>query len=233
MSHYRILVVEDDAAIRRGMADTLKFVGHDVLEAATGPDGLAAALNNEYDLLLLDIVLPGGVSGLDILGQLQNERPGTPVILLTAKGAEADRVAGLKLGADDYVVKPFSVKELVARIEAVLRRSPGRTLDRRHVAIPGGTADFERRLVQFDKGGETPLTEREYELFRYLATHPGRIITRDEILQRIWKLDPRAVETRTIDMTIARLRDKIRDRNCTIIQTIRGRGYQFTGPPAP
>ncbi|MDR2863443.1 MAG: response regulator transcription factor [Puniceicoccales bacterium] len=226
MSRYRILVIEDDHAIRRGMVDALKFAGHEVAEASNGNDGYDAALNIEYDLLLLDIVLPG-MTGLEILERLQTERPGTPVILLTAKGGEDDRVAGLKRGADDYIVKPFSIKELLARIEAVLRRSPGRAVDRRSVVIPGGTADLDLRIVRFADGEETPLTEREFELLRYLGTHPGRIISRDEILQRVWRLDPRAVETRTIDMTIARLREKIRDHNCNTIQTIRGRGYQF------
>ncbi|MDR2845410.1 MAG: response regulator transcription factor, partial [Puniceicoccales bacterium] len=201
----RILVVEDDPAIRRGMVDALKYNGHEVSEAATGPDGLVAAINSEYDLLLLDIVLPG-MTGLEILERLQTERPGTPVILLTAKGSEDDRVLGLKLGADDYVVKPFSVKELIARIEAVLRRSPGRPVECVILPIPGGSVDLEKRLISFEDGGEGALTEREHDLFRYLGTHPGRVIGRDEILQRVWKLDPRAVETRTIDMTIARLR---------------------------
>ncbi|MDR2981542.1 MAG: response regulator transcription factor [Puniceicoccales bacterium] len=226
MGRYRILIVEDDSAIRRGMADALKFAGHEVVEAANGPDGLNAAITGEYDLMLLDVVLPG-MTGFEILATLQNERPGTPVIMLTAKGGENDRVQGLKLGADDYVVKPFSVKELLARIEAVLRRSPGRAIERRRIALPGGNADLDKRIIRFDDGEETPLTEREYELLRYLGTHPGRIISREEILQRVWKLDPRAVETRTIDMTIARLREKIRDHNCNTIQTIRGRGYQF------
>lgn len=223
---YRILVIEDDDAIRRGMADALKFSGHEVLEAATGTDGFTAALNREYDLLLLDIVLPG-MSGLEILQRLQIERPGIPVILVTAKGDEEDRVYGLKQGADDYVVKPFSAKELIARIEAVLRRSPGPPLDKRSVTLPNGMVDLELRTVHFNDGTKVLLTSREYELLRYLGTHPGRLITRDEILLRVWRLDPRAVETRTIDMTIARLREKIRDNDWNIIQTVRGRGYQF------
>jgi DNA-binding response OmpR family regulator len=229
MSHYRILVVEDDDAIRRGMVDALKYAGCTTAEAATGTAGLKAALDGDYDLLLLDIVLPG-MSGLEILKTIQDERPGTPVILLTAKGGESDRVTGLKLGADDYVVKPFSVKELLARIEAVLRRTPGRPVEVPNVPLPGGVADLERRIVHFNNGPEQTLTEREYDLLRYLAAHPGRVISRDEILQRVWKIDPHAIETRTIDMTVARLRDKIRDRNCSIIQTIRGRGYQFISP---
>jgi DNA-binding response OmpR family regulator len=226
MSHYKILIIEDDDAIRRGMCDALKYAGHTATDAANGPDGLRAALDGNYDLLLLDIVLPG-LSGLEILKTLQDERPGTPVILLTAKGGEADRVAGLKLGADDYVVKPFSIKELLARIEAVLRRSPARPVEVHNVPIPGGEIDLTRRVVRFKDGKENALTEREYELLRYLTAHIQRVVGRAEILQRVWKIDPRAIETRTIDMTVARLREKIRDRNCTLILTVRGRGYQF------
>jgi DNA-binding response OmpR family regulator len=229
MSHYRILVVEDDDAIRRGMVDALKFSGCTTAEAATGTEGLRAALDGDYDLLLLDIVLPG-LSGLEILTTIQKERPGTPVILLTAKGGENDRVNGLKLGADDYVVKPFRVRELLARIEAVLRRTPGRPVEVPKVLLPGGVADLERRVICFKGSPEQTLTEREFDLLRYLAAHPGRVISRDEILQRVWKIDPHAIETRTIDMTVARLREKIRDRNCSIIQTLRGRGYQFITP---
>jgi DNA-binding response OmpR family regulator len=223
---HRILVIEDDHAIRRGIVDSLKFAGYEVAQVATGTEGLHAVLNSEYDLLLLDIVLPG-VNGLDILKKLQEERPGTSVIMLTCKGGESDRVKGLKLGADDYMVKPFSVRELIARIEAVMRRSPGPALDVKTLAIPGGTIDLDNRIIRFNNGLKTPLTEREFELLRYLGTHPARVVTRDEILQRVWKIDPRAVETRTIDMTVARLREKIRDRDCSIIQTIRSRGYQF------
>jgi DNA-binding response OmpR family regulator len=228
MKSYRILIVEDDNAIRRGMTDVLKkFYGPDITAAATGTEGCKAALESEFDLILLDWMLPG-MDGIEILQKIQTERPGVPVIMLTAKGTEKDRVAGLKLGADDYVVKPFSVKELLARIEAVLRRSPGRSVNCDSFRLPGGTADLNGRKIRFDDGVETPLTEREFDLLAYLARHPGRVVARDEILQRVWNVDPRSVETRTIDMTIARLRDKIRDKKCEIIQTVRSRGYQFS-----
>ncbi len=120
-----ILVIEDDSAIRRGVTDALRFAGHTVLEAAEGSAGMAQAQQASFDLLLLDLVLPN-YSGFEILRALRDHRPGTPVIILSARGEEADRVKGLKLGADDYVVKPFSVRELLARVEAVLRRSPER-----------------------------------------------------------------------------------------------------------
>src|SRR6188474_1508907 len=144
MSTKTILTVEDDAAIRRGIVDALKFVGYGVLEAGNGDLGHEMAVRQQYDLLLLDLVLPGQ-GGLEILRSVRAARPTQPVIILTARGEEQDRVAGLKAGADDYVVKPFRVKELLARVEAVLRRSPGRPCDLAEVKIPGGTADFARR----------------------------------------------------------------------------------------
>src|SRR5215510_7617437 len=131
----RILTVEDDAAIRRGIVDALSFAGYDVIEAANGNDGCAAAVSRAYDLLLLDMVLPGK-TGLEILREVRNARPTLPVIILSARGEESDRVSGLKLGADDYVVKPFSVNELLARVAAVLRRSPGRPSDVDQLRIP-------------------------------------------------------------------------------------------------
>ncbi len=133
----RILTIEDDAAIRRGIIDALSFAGYDVIEAADGNNGCAAAVSREYDLLLLDMVLPGK-TGLEILREVRNARPTLPVIILSARGEEHDRVTGLKLGADDYVVKPFSVDELLARVEAVLRRSPARPTDVDDLPIAGG-----------------------------------------------------------------------------------------------
>ena len=169
----QILAIEDDAAIRRGIVDALRFAGYATIEAARGDEGLTAALTRQYDLLLLDLVLPG-CDGLEILRQLRQVRPTVPVIILTARGEEADRVRGLHDGADDYVVKPFSVKELLARVEAVLRRSPERPLDVSEIEFPGGAIDFARREVRFADGAREELSEREIELIRYLALHRGR-----------------------------------------------------------
>jgi DNA-binding response OmpR family regulator len=233
MNPKRILVIEDDAAIRQGVVDALEFAGYKALSAANGTLGLEMAGEVDYDLLLLDLVLPGK-DGLDILREVHLSRPTVPVIILTARGEEADRILGLRLGADDYVVKPFSVKELLARIEAVLRRSPERPLEVHQIRIPNGQINLARREIAFDDGRHCELSEREVELLRYLAANPGRAIARDEILSRVWRINPRGVETRTIDMTIARLREKLRD-NLTepfIIRTIRGKGYVFgTGDP--
>lgn len=223
-----VLTIEDDAPIRRGIVDALEFAGYQVLEAARGDEGVEMAVQRQYDLLLLDLVLPG-TDGLTILREVRKVRPTLPVIILTARGEENDRVEGLRLGADDYVVKPFSVKELLARVEAVLRRSPERPTDVVQVEIPKGTADLERREVRFQDGQRTDLSEREVELLRYLATNPGRAISREEILANVWRITPQGVSTRTIDMHVARLREKLRDdaEHPQVLLTVRGKGYMF------
>jgi len=225
----RILVIEDDEPIRRGMVDALAFDGYATLEAADGETGIRTAVQADYDLLLLDLILPGR-DGLDILAEVKLTRPTMPVIILSARGEEADRIRGLKLGADDYVVKPFSVRELLARVEAVLRRSPERPREQTTVPLPGGVADFGRGEIRFDDGTRVDLPEREYELLRYLAGNAGRVISRAEILQRVWRIDPEAVATRAVDMQIARLREKLRDDAARpeILVTVRGRGYLFS-----
>lgn len=227
----RVLIVEDDAAIRQGIVDAAAFAGYETLEAANGSDGMRMAVRVDYDLLLLDLVLPGH-SGLEILADVRISRPTLPVIILTALGAEGDRVKGLTLGADDYVVKPFSVKELLARIEAVLRRSPERSSDVRTIPFAGGRADLDRREILYEDGGRCEVSEREMELLRYLAANAGRAISRDELLRRVWRMDPKGLETRTIDMHIARLREKLRDSSSEsgTLVTVRGKGYMFAKP---
>lgn len=219
-----ILVIEDDSAIRRGVLDTLAFAGYQTLQAAEGTTGMELALHATYDLLLLDLVLPHA-SGFDILKRLRESRPGVPVIILSARGEENDRVRGLKLGADDYVVKPFSVRELLARVEAVLRRSPERQPPTELLPFTGGEVDLHRDEVRYVDGTKTPLSSREAELLRYLAANRGRCISREEILQRVWRVDPRQTETRTIDVHVASLRQKLRDEEAQLLQTLRGKGY--------
>ena len=228
----RILIVEDDAAIRVGLADALGREGYETIEAADGTAGLEAALAEEIDLMLLDLMLPGP-SGLEILAQVRETRPVLPVIILTAMGGENDRVKGLDLGADDYVVKPFSLRELLSRVSAVLRRTPGRSVQSPLFAVPGGQADLERKTVCFDDGGACELSEREMDLLHYLAVNGGRAVSRDEILLHVWRIRPRGVETRTIDMHVARLRDKLgADRPAgAAIKTVRGKGYMFDFEP--
>ena len=225
-----ILTVEDDPAIRRGIVDSLQFAGYRVLQAGDGDQGLEMATHRDYELLLLDLVLPGA-SGLEILKRVRDLRPTLPVIILTARGAENDRVEGLRMGADDYVVKPFSVKELLARVEAVLRRSAERPSDVTRIALPHGVADLARREVRV-ADQRVELSQREVELLRYLSMHAGRAIAREELLSNVWGIDPRGVSTRTIDMQIARLREKLHDDAVQpqVIVTVRGKGYMFATP---
>jgi len=227
----RVLVIEDDAAIRRGIADALAASGYQALSEGDGDGGLAAALAADVDLVLLDVVLPHR-DGFSVLEQVRRVRPTLPVIMLTARGAEQDRVRGLQTGADDYVVKPFSVTELLARVEAVLRRSAARPLPVTTLELGGRTVDFARRLVRGADGTACELTELESELLRYLAANPARIVTRDELLANVWRIDARGLATRTVDMTVARLREKLGDDPAApqVLRTVRGKGYVLAEP---
>lgn len=232
MSSRCVLVVEDDPAIRRGVVDALAFAGYSTLQTGKGGEGMTLATTATMDLILLDLVLPGA-GGFEILRAVRETRPTLPVIILTARGAEDDRVQGLRLGADDYVVKPFSIRELLARVDAVLRRSPERPQPITTVPVPGGTVDLERREIRFDDGSRAELSEREVELLRYLAAHPGRALSRDEILRHVWRLDPRNLETRTIDVHVGNLRAKLRDNGPLprVVLTVRGKGYMLAHAP--
>ena len=229
MAPRRILVIEDDPAIRQGIVDALEFERFGTEQADNGRVALERALIGEFDLVLLDLILPER-DGLEVLRELRAARPTLPVIILTARGEEEDRVRGLRLGADDYIVKPFSLKELLARIAAVLRRSPERPTDLTDVPLPDGSANLARREILFDDGQRVVLSEREADLLRYLATNPGRAVSRDEILSRVWRINPHGIDTRTIDMHVARLREKLRDSGPPprVLQTVRGKGYMFT-----
>jgi DNA-binding response OmpR family regulator len=229
----RILVVEDDAAIRTGVRDSLKFAGFDVDEAADGDAGMNLALSVDCDLVLLDLVLPGP-DGLQILRRVRQLRPSLPIIMLTARGEEQDRVAGLKSGADDYVVKPFGVSELLARVEAVLRRTPTRPAEATNIKLAGAEIDFSKGEVAFADGAKTTLSDKEGELLRYLVGSVGRAVSRDELLSRVWGLDPQGLATRTVDMHIARLREKLRDDPTApkLVVTVRGKGYMLAAEAA-
>jgi DNA-binding response OmpR family regulator len=220
-------VVEDDSAIRRGIVDALRFAGFEPLEAVTFDDAVAAATRGPCDLMLLDLVLPGG-SGLDVMAHARRGRPTLPVIILTALGQEDDRVHGLARGADDYVVKPFSVRELLARVDAVMRRTAERPADVTSLDLDTGTADLARREARFADGRRVELSEKECELLRYLAAHRGRAVSRDELLERVWRLSS-TITTRTIDMTVMRLREKLGDDGEApkLVLTVRGKGYML------
>lgn len=226
----RILVIEDDAAIRRGLVDSLTFESFEVFEAGDVKAGLDLALTTACDLILLDLLLPGG-DGLTVLARVRDARPTLPVIILTARGDETDRIKGLQAGADDYVVKPFSAREVIARVRAVLRRSPQRPLDVTRIRFEkdGVVIDLQRREVRFDDGGRESLSDKEIELLRYLSAHRGRAIAREELLSSVWQIDARGTETRTVDMNVARLREKLRDSSESprMVLTVRGRGYML------
>jgi len=196
--------------------------------AADGEEGLRLATHGNHDLIILDVMLPKK-SGLDVCKELRRNGASTPIIMLTARGQEIDKIVGLKLGADDYVTKPFSFMELLARVEAVLRRSPERSVRVTRIKMPHGVADLSRSEVRFDNGKRAELSEREVELLGYLAANPGRAISRDEILLRVWRLDPRRMTTRTIDMHVANLREKLHDdaEAPRVLLTVRGKGYMI------
>jgi len=233
-----ILVIEDDAPIRRGVVDTLRFAGFHVVEAADGVRGLALALENTVDLVLLDVMMPG-MDGFAVLKSIRAAHPSLPVIMVTARGAEDDRVRGLRGGADDYVAKPFSAMELLARVEAVLRRSPARPMTVALLRTASGTIDLQRREIRLSDGGREELSEREGAVLSYLAGCRDRVVDRKELLQNVWGLDPRGLETRTVDMQIARLREKLGTDAEGVIATVRGKGYKLAdgikveGPGTP
>jgi len=168
-------------------------------------------------------------SGFEVLEALRKKRQGQAVIILSARGEEADRVRGLTMGADDYVVKPFSLRELLARVDAVLRRSSERDVVREEFGFSGGVVDFGRREVRYEGGEREELSEKEVEVFGYLVANLGRVVSRDEILRQVWGLDPKGVATRTIDMHVANLRVKLLDREQVVLQTVRGQGYRVEG----
>ena len=228
MAQTKILVVEDDAPIRRGLVDALRFAGYAVEECATGDGAVDAACAVSPDLLLLDVVLPGK-DGFAVLDEVRASHPQMAVIMLTARGAEEDRVRGLKQGADDYVVKPFSATELLARVEAVLRRSAERPTDLRELKLSDRTVHLELGRVSLADGEGHNLSDLETRLLRYLAVNRGRPVDRKELLQRVWGGSAREMETRAVDMHVRRLREKLEcdAAHPTLIVTVRGKGYML------
>ncbi len=235
MSKGKIVVVEDEPGIRRGVADALRLSGYDVTEAVDGVSGLAVANGPGIDLVLLDLMLPRK-NGLEVLYEVRRTHPERPVVLLTARGSEEDRVKGLNMGADDYVVKPFSVRELLARVEAVLRRATPnqpKTAIVPAVKCGTGTIDLARRELRWPNGQRIELSETEAGLLKYIVENQERAVTREELLQHVWGISPEGLETRTVDMHVARLRAKLRDpsgeETSEAIVTVRARGY-MAGP---
>jgi len=231
MSGERILVVEDDPNILRGLDLNLAMEGYKVRTAADGEEGLRIARTERPDLLIVDVMLPR-LGGLELVRELRKEDPAMPILILSAKGQEADKVAGLALGADDYVVKPFGLKELLARIDAALRRGratgatgPARQLKRfGQVEIDLG----ERRVTV--GGVVAPLTAREFDLLAFFVAHPGRVYSREQLTRAVWGSLYIGTE-RTVDNFVARLRAHICDDadRPRWLETVRGVGYRFNG----
>jgi DNA-binding response OmpR family regulator len=223
----RILVIEDEPAVSRGVRDALSFHGYAVDVAADGDQGYRLARDQGFDLIILDLMLPK-LPGLEVLSRLRDEQVLTPVVILTARGREGDRVAGLELGADDYVVKPFSVRELVARVGAHLRRRTANANGGHPVALGEAEFDFGRREVR--RNGEVVAAlPKEIDLARFLIENRGRVITRDELLLKVWEYPVAGLQTRTVDNYIMKLRQKVepdpaRPRH---ILTVRGKGYRL------
>ena len=229
----RLLLVEDDATLRQALAFNLSREGYDVASVADGESALEAGRNDRLDLILLDVMLPG-MSGVEVLRTLRGEGVSTPVIILSAKGDEIDRVVGLKVGADDYVAKPFSRPELLARIEAVLRRhrrEPEPAETREEIAFGAVKIDVDRREVTVS-GEPLHLTTKEFDLLAHMASSPGRIFTRDQLLSRIWGYDYDG-DGRTVDVHVSWLRGKLRGNDGhNYFRTIRGVGYAFAPRPS-
>ena len=232
MPKARIVVVEDEPAIRRGVVDALRLTGYDVTEAADGAAGLIEASAGGIDLVLLDLLLPKR-DGMEVLAELRRTFPTRPVIILTARGSEEDRVRGLKMGADDYVVKPFSARELLARVEAVLRRTSKKPAEITRIELSRGLVDLQRREIRWSESERVDLSESEVALLKYLVTNRDRAVSREELLGRVWGIGTAGLETRAVDMHVARLRAKLKDPSGVdhpeAIMTVRAHGY-MAGP---
>ncbi len=225
----RLLIVEDEAAIRTGLMDLFVFHGYAVEAAEDGREGLRKALGGGYDLLLLDVMLPG-VDGFEICNRVRTQDPEQPIIMLTAKTSDEDIVRGLTLGADDYVAKPFSVTQLVLRVQAVLRRARSVQEDLALIRLSDGLT-IDTRSLSGQRGTESlAFTRREIELLQYLAANAERPVPREELLHRVWGYARGAdIETRTVDIHVAKLRRKIEPNPaepCHLL-TVRGAGYRL------
>lgn len=230
MAGERILVVEDERAVARGLEYGLRAEGFDVLLANTGQSALAIARRESPHLLLLDIRLPD-ISGFDVCRQLRSEGRRLPILMVTARDEEVDKVLGLELGADDYVVKPFSLRELISRIRALLRRAYGElaaTAGEQRLAFGPIVIDVERLLVLRD-GQPVDLTPMEFRLLRYLASNPGRPFSREQLIEALWGYDSDVGSDRTIDVHVRHLRQKLEEEPATPrwLLTVRGVGYKF------
>lgn len=224
----KILIVEDEPNMVTGLRDNFEYEGYQVISAGDGVEGLRRALDDAPDLVVLDVMMPR-MSGLDVCKQLKAKRPSLPVIMLTARGQEVDKVVGLELGADDYVTKPFSIRELIARVKAVLRRAQVLPKDQERYSF--GDVEVNLRSYQVQRGGKTvEFSAKEFELLKYFLSHPGETMSRDRLLDEVWGYENYPT-TRTVDAHIVHLRQKLEPvpEEPRFFLTVHGVGYRFVG----
>jgi DNA-binding response OmpR family regulator len=224
---YKILVVDDEPNMTRGLRDNLEFEGYEVQEASNGAAGLAAIVSGKFDLVLLDVMMPE-MSGFDVCRKVREAGIDVPIIFLTAKGEEIDKVVGLELGSDDYITKPFSVRELLARVKAILRRkAPAQAKAGDKVKVGRLEVDFST-FSAVDENGEVKMSHKELEILKYLLQRKNEIISRHDLLHNVWGYDELPT-TRTVDNFIVKLRHKVETdaNNPRIILTVHGTGYKL------
>ena len=230
-----ILIVEDEQNIVDILSFNLSREGYDTLEAYDGPTGLQLALEQNPDLILLDLMLPG-MNGFDVCRKVRESGSSTPILMLTAREEEADKVLGLELGADDYITKPFSMRELLARVKANIRRvemAPAAAQPEESgdvLRLGRVTIDREKAVVTKD-GRALELTQREYDLICYLAAQPGKVFSREALMEHVWNYEGYVGDVRAVDVAVRRLREKLEDDPASprFIVTKRGMGYFFAG----
>ena len=224
----KILIVEDEPGMVAGLRDNFEFEGYQVLSAMDGVSGLERALADTPDLVILDVMMPR-MSGLDVCKQLKSKRPAIPIIMLTARGQEVDKVVGLELGADDYVTKPFSIRELLARVKAVLRRVE--SVPKGKDCYTFGDVEVNLQSCQVSRRGRTlDFSSKEFDLLKFFLSHPGEALSRDRLLEEVWGYD-KFPTTRTVDAHIVRLRQKLEPKpdDPRFFLTVHGTGYKFVG----
>lgn len=224
----RILVVEDEPNMVAGLRDNFEFEGYEVLTARDGVEGLERALQESPDLVVLDVMMPR-MSGLEVCRQLRAKRASIPIIMLTARGQEVDKVVGLELGADDYVTKPFSIRELLARVKAILRRTATLPKQQEQHSFGDIEVDLHRRRV-LKAGKPLDVSSKEFELLQYFIVHSGETLSRDRLLEEVWGYENYPT-TRTVDTHLVRLRQKLEPdpEQPQYFLTVHGTGYRFVG----
>lgn len=229
----KVLIIEDELSILKLLTYNLEQEGYEVESSMNGQEGLDKALSTKYDMILLDLMLPGK-DGMEICRELRQERQEVPIIMLTAKDTEIDKILGLEIGADDYITKPFSPREVIARMKAIFRRykqSSEEEVEKEELLIVGDIQIYPEKYEVIVRGQNVDLTPKEFELLLYLVRRTGRILSREQLLNAIWNYDF-AGETRIVDVHISHLRDKIEEntKKPEYIITARGFGYKFEEP---